>query len=175
MQQYLGVTPPTEAKGCLQVRCRPVSQLDTKFSIACIRWQYAIFRAWLYGPLEVFTFGHRAFEKRVCVVAFHSKAPKLSWQQALAETPSESIILLASLQDVHWGAGLFGYFPTYTLGAIYACQGWVIRGSCILKNGAGQCVSSQHYNAGFPSIPPAPAPYPPVMAGCKHHPGPARP
>ncbi|KAF5829548.1 putative carboxypeptidase [Dunaliella salina] len=26
------------------------------------------------------------------------------------------------LQDVHWGAGLMGYFPTYTLGAIYACQ-----------------------------------------------------
>ncbi|KAK9827502.1 hypothetical protein WJX74_006289 [Apatococcus lobatus] len=26
------------------------------------------------------------------------------------------------LQDVHWSAGLFGYFPTYTLGAMYACQ-----------------------------------------------------
>ena len=24
------------------------------------------------------------------------------------------------LQDVHWSAGLFGYFPTYTLGNIYA-------------------------------------------------------
>jgi carboxypeptidase Taq len=26
------------------------------------------------------------------------------------------------LQDVHWSAGLIGYFPTYTLGNIYAAQ-----------------------------------------------------
>ena len=26
------------------------------------------------------------------------------------------------LQDVHWSAGLFGYFPTYSLGNIYAAQ-----------------------------------------------------
>lgn len=26
------------------------------------------------------------------------------------------------LQDVHWSCGLFGYFPTYTLGNIYAAQ-----------------------------------------------------
>ncbi|WP_231954043.1 carboxypeptidase M32 [Pirellulimonas nuda] len=26
------------------------------------------------------------------------------------------------LQDVHWSAGLLGYFPTYTLGNLYACQ-----------------------------------------------------
>ncbi|GAB4814416.1 hypothetical protein N2152v2_001462 [Parachlorella kessleri] len=26
------------------------------------------------------------------------------------------------LQDVHWSAGLFGYFPTYLLGAMYATQ-----------------------------------------------------
>lgn len=26
------------------------------------------------------------------------------------------------MQDVHWGAGLFGYFPTYALGNIYAAQ-----------------------------------------------------
>ena len=26
------------------------------------------------------------------------------------------------MQDVHWGAALFGYFPTYTLGAMYAAQ-----------------------------------------------------
>lgn len=26
------------------------------------------------------------------------------------------------LQDVHWSAGLFGYFPTYTLGNIYGAQ-----------------------------------------------------
>jgi carboxypeptidase Taq len=27
---------------------------------------------------------------------------------------------LGMLQDVHWSAGLFGYFPTYTLGNVYA-------------------------------------------------------
>lgn len=27
-----------------------------------------------------------------------------------------------ALQDVHWSCGYFGYFPTYTLGAIFACQ-----------------------------------------------------
>lgn len=28
------------------------------------------------------------------------------------------------LQDIHWALGLFGYFPTYTLGNIYAAQLW---------------------------------------------------
>ena len=26
------------------------------------------------------------------------------------------------IQDVHWSAGLFGYFPTYALGAVYTSQ-----------------------------------------------------
>ena len=26
------------------------------------------------------------------------------------------------LQDSHWSGGAFGYFPSYTLGAMYACQ-----------------------------------------------------
>jgi carboxypeptidase Taq len=28
------------------------------------------------------------------------------------------------LQDTHWGAGLFGYFPTYTIGNLMAAQLW---------------------------------------------------
>jgi carboxypeptidase Taq len=33
------------------------------------------------------------------------------------------------LQDVHWGAGLIGYFPTYTLGNLMAAQLWeTLRG-----------------------------------------------
>jgi carboxypeptidase Taq len=28
------------------------------------------------------------------------------------------------LQDVHWAAGLFGYFPSYALGNLYAAQFW---------------------------------------------------
>ncbi|MDO8594744.1 MAG: carboxypeptidase M32 [bacterium] len=30
------------------------------------------------------------------------------------------------LQDVHWSAGLMGYFPTYTLGNLYSAQFWNI-------------------------------------------------
>ncbi|MEM8882057.1 MAG: carboxypeptidase M32, partial [Pseudomonadota bacterium] len=33
------------------------------------------------------------------------------------------------LQDVHWAAGLFGYFPTYSLGNVYAgCLHQALRG-----------------------------------------------
>jgi carboxypeptidase Taq len=35
------------------------------------------------------------------------------------------------LQDVHWPEGLFGYFPCYSLGAMYAAQWFAtIRGGC---------------------------------------------
>ncbi|HET6550873.1 MAG TPA: carboxypeptidase M32 [Solirubrobacter sp.] len=37
------------------------------------------------------------------------------------ETPS---ILQGVLQDIHWGAGMIGYFPTYTLGNLMAAQLW---------------------------------------------------
>jgi carboxypeptidase Taq len=34
------------------------------------------------------------------------------------------------LQDVHWSVGLFGYFPTYTLGNVYAgCLYQALRGA----------------------------------------------
>ena len=35
------------------------------------------------------------------------------------EVPDDS---MGVLQDVHWSAGLFGYFPTYCLGNLYAAQ-----------------------------------------------------
>ena len=38
----------------------------------------------------------------------------------LGITPKDDVE--GALQDVHWSAGLFGYFPTYNLGAIYATQ-----------------------------------------------------
>ncbi|HEU4979438.1 MAG TPA: carboxypeptidase M32 [Solirubrobacteraceae bacterium] len=37
------------------------------------------------------------------------------------EVPSDA---LGVLQDVHWPAGLFGYFPTYALGNVLAAQLW---------------------------------------------------
>ena len=31
---------------------------------------------------------------------------------------------LGVLQDIHWSSGMMGYFPTYLLGSIIACQIW---------------------------------------------------
>ncbi len=47
-----------------------------------------------------------------------------AWNDAMAELlgvvpPDDS---LGCLQDVHWPSGAFGYFPTYTLGAMAAAQ-----------------------------------------------------
>ncbi len=38
---------------------------------------------------------------------------------------------LGCLQDVHWSAGLIGYFPTYSLGNIYCAQFWEAMGKDI--------------------------------------------
>lgn len=37
------------------------------------------------------------------------------------DVPSDA---LGCMQDVHWSFGLIGYFPTYTLGNLYAAQFW---------------------------------------------------
>ena len=41
-------------------------------------------------------------------------------QKYLGITPPTDA--LGVLQDSHWSGGAFGYFPSYTLGAMYACQ-----------------------------------------------------
>ena len=41
-------------------------------------------------------------------------------QQYIGITPPNDT--LGVLQDVHWSSGLIGYFPTYTLGNVYAAQ-----------------------------------------------------
>ena len=38
------------------------------------------------------------------------------------EIQQKESMCVVDLQDVHWSAGLFGYFPTYSLGAMYAAQ-----------------------------------------------------
>lgn len=43
-----------------------------------------------------------------------------AYQKTLGITPANDAE--GCLQDVHWSAGLFGYFPTYTLGNVYAAQ-----------------------------------------------------
>jgi carboxypeptidase Taq len=42
------------------------------------------------------------------------------YQHYLSITPPNDAD--GALQDVHWSAGLFGYFPTYSLGNLYAGQ-----------------------------------------------------
>jgi carboxypeptidase Taq len=42
------------------------------------------------------------------------------YQDALGVRPANDAE--GCLQDIHWSAGLFGYFPTYTLGNVYAAQ-----------------------------------------------------
>jgi carboxypeptidase Taq len=49
-----------------------------------------------------------------------------AWNDAMrrllgVEVPSDA---LGCLQDVHWGAGSFGYFPSYALGCLIAAQLW---------------------------------------------------
>jgi carboxypeptidase Taq len=49
-----------------------------------------------------------------------------AWREGMrrllgVEVPSDA---LGSLQDVHWGAGNFGYFPSYALGCLIAAQLW---------------------------------------------------
>jgi carboxypeptidase Taq len=49
-----------------------------------------------------------------------------AWNEAMrrllgVEVPSDA---LGCLQDVHWGAGSFGYFPSYALGCLIAAQLW---------------------------------------------------
>ncbi len=47
------------------------------------------------------------------------------WDSAMAEyldIDTRGNFTNGCMQDVHWGEGLFGYFPSYTLGAMYAAQ-----------------------------------------------------
>lgn len=48
----------------------------------------------------------------------------VAWADKYAETLGvrPSNVAEGCLQDVHWSAGLFGYFPTYSLGNVYAAQ-----------------------------------------------------
>jgi carboxypeptidase Taq len=43
-----------------------------------------------------------------------------SYQKNVGVTPEKDAD--GVMQDVHWGAGLVGYFPTYALGNLYAAQ-----------------------------------------------------
>ena len=46
----------------------------------------------------------------------------VEWRKAWLYQHPPCEPLTSAVQDVHWSAGLFGYFPTYSLGAMYAAQ-----------------------------------------------------
>jgi len=53
-------------------------------------------------------------------VADLPEAWSAKYQHYLGVTPADDAE--GVLQDIHWSAGLFGYFPTYSLGNLYAAQ-----------------------------------------------------
>ena len=48
------------------------------------------------------------------------------------------------LQDTHWAVGLFGYFPTYTLGAIYASQ--IFQAALVKIPNLNECIGKGEFN-----------------------------
>ena len=51
----------------------------------------------------------------ICLEAWNERSTSL-----IGATPTSD--REGVLQDVHWSLGMFGYFPTYTLGSLYAAQ-----------------------------------------------------
>jgi carboxypeptidase Taq len=68
------------------------------------------------------------FELELALIGGELAVPDLpdAWREGMArllgvEVPSDA---LGCLQDVHWSAGSFGYFPSYALGCLIAAQLW---------------------------------------------------
>jgi carboxypeptidase Taq len=68
------------------------------------------------------------FELELALIAGELAVPDLpaAWRDGMrrllgVEVASDA---LGCLQDVHWGAGMFGYFPSYGLGCLIAAQLW---------------------------------------------------
>jgi carboxypeptidase Taq len=63
-------------------------------------------------------------EKELLTGELHVKDLPERWNSSMKEllgiTPKTDT--LGCLQDIHWSVGFYGYFPTYTLGNIYAAQ-----------------------------------------------------
>mgnify|MGYP000742925110 CR=1 FL=1 len=52
---------------------------------------------------------------------------------------------LGAMQDIHWADGLFGYFPTYTLGNLYAAQ--LAEAAEIALGGIDDAIASGEFGA----------------------------
>jgi carboxypeptidase Taq len=64
-------------------------------------------------------------ERRLIEGTMQVEALPEAWDAAMRDLlalPTRDDHTRGCMQDVHWPAGLFGYFPTYTLGALAAAQ-----------------------------------------------------
>lgn len=64
-------------------------------------------------------------EKRLIEGEVEAEDIPALWDEAMARllgVDTRGNFADGCMQDVHWSAGLFGYFPCYTLGAMYAAQ-----------------------------------------------------
>ena len=60
---------------------------------------------------------------KVCVcVCIYLYLYYVAYTGILGHLPTPQNSATSRLSDVHWSAGAMGYFPTYSLGAMYACQ-----------------------------------------------------
>ena len=90
--------------------------------------------------LKLFTCDHR-YELEQQLLAGDitiQDVPRL-WNEKMTEylgcTPKDDA--QGVLQDVHWSAGIMGYFPTYSLGAMYACQIYQVNACAYYYNTVG--------------------------------------
>lgn len=61
------------------------------------------------------------------------------WRERMRDTLGVEVVTdrAGALQDIHWAFGVFGYFPTYTLGNLYAAQ-FYATAAAALPDLAGQ-------------------------------------
>ena len=68
------------------------------------------------------------FELELALIEGELAVPDLpgAWREGMRRLLGVEVVsdALGCLQDVHWGAGSFGYFPSYALGCLIAAQLW---------------------------------------------------
>ena len=78
-------------------------------------------------------FEHFDERARLCIVRTHEETGRLAvkdlpeaWEEATHRLLGLETTSLKNgvLQDIHWGTGMIGYFPTYTIGNLMAAQLW---------------------------------------------------
>ncbi len=104
--QLKGITLPTFYRGLNAILDTPIRILSDEISYPLhVIIRFEIESALVDGTLKI----------RDLPEAWNSR-----YQEYLGITPKNDAE--GCLQDVHWGCGLIGYFPTYALGTMYAAQ-----------------------------------------------------